>query len=462
MGRHYLEIIKELKRFLDNQEADARGLSPELKKMLAVSTGLEGARPAESQMLEQTDFRLKARILCHRLERFTEQAEKAVPYMGKEGLADYYLRDNRLKELNWLGFGWYADALFEERRATLYKIDDGSREISWRKDWNRLSGEDKSSGARALQAIFDLCKKHIGIGNEEIWLDSWSECLGVDLFKYASLDKNGAARLFVMKGAEVNVVRTSAGYDSLQNFARREETVESCEFSVGFSSARNENRENFNSWYRTFMQEDFLSDSECRKLLDMDKREFSMDFIYRVLKKEEQSRRLTLMVSPIADREVVTSGGLWGEETLHVSLGEEELCQLLYCYYQEAVRRKKVEKVESEDFLKKYHESLSWMEGIFEEFEKKNSSVEEQGKDAEEKLREILKYLRARMEMWRGLPGKEAGEKITAVLSLVNWEEESIPDWWGIGNIYKRERKDEEAAANLGMDLYKQILQRVR
>lgn len=451
----YLEIEEELKEFLNNHEADAHSLSPEARKLLAAGAGLEGAC-GEPEMPKQADLRLKAGILYHRLARFTGQAEKTAPYMGKDGLADYYLRDNRLREQNYLGFGWYVDSLFEKRRANLYKIRRGFCEISWRENWNRLSREDKSSGARILQAIFHLCKKHMGMGNEEIRLDSWSECLGVALFKYASLGKNGTAELFVMKEAEVNVIRDSSGCDSLQNFARRGERAELCEFSISFGSARNGKRENFDRWHRAFMEEDFLSDSECRNILNMDERELSMDFIYRLLKKEDRSRRHTFMVSPIADREVVTSGGSWGEETLRFLLGEEELCHLLYCYYREAARRKKGE---SEDFSGKYQKSLEWMEGIFDELGKESSSAKEQRKDSGESLRAILDYLRARMEMWKGLPDKEAGEKITEIFDLVNWEEESIPHRWGIENIYKKHR---EPVINLGLDLYKQILQRVR
>lgn len=427
-------------------------------------------------------MRLKARLLERRQERFGLQAEKAAPYMGRKELIQYYLKDNRLREVNWLGFGWYADCLFEERRATLYQWNGRSCKITWKEDWDRLEQEDKSSGARVLQAVFHLSKKHIGIGSGQICLDSWSQCFGAGLFKYGSLNGNGKAEFCVRRDAKINVVRVGGEYESLQRFVQREEPVDFCEFAIDFSRPRGKDRKNFSNWYRGFMKDDFLSDSEYKKMLTMSEREFSMDFVYRLLKKEAQSRVYTLMVSPIADGEVVSSGGVWGEvaelceerlrkdrdggdvyedggAALHVSLDEEELCQLLYGYYQEIARRRKGP---SADFVRKYEEKLTQIERIVSKLGGEDASVEGEGESDAKKRQAVMEYLRARMEMWRGLPQKKPGVKVRAILSFIAWKEEDIPAQWGVDNIYRRQRKGQEAMANLGIDLYKQVLQWAR
>ena len=106
------------------------------------------------------------------------------------------------------------------------------------------------------------CRDHINRGNEEkVKLISFSKCFGIDLFKYMYLNNDRKLRLSIVKNAEINKLYFNNNDMSIQKY-KRADINEVPDFCLDFSEVRNSKTKEFNSWFKRFLGEEFISQKE--------------------------------------------------------------------------------------------------------------------------------------------------------------------------------------------------------
>ncbi len=349
------------------------------------------------------------------------------PFLFRQELIDYYLYDNRLKELKFSGLIYEYPCYFPKSQATIYKA------YYKKADWQSYAKQYTSQkGIEALQTIFHICREHISPwGN--IQLHSFSKCLGLDLFKYLSFypnkENSPKAILLIKQNADINIIKYQNQSYSLQQFIWNNIPLINCEFAIDFSRTQFNKRNELYDWYNQFMQYDFQTNQ-----------------------KNKPYKQMGVMVSPVADKEVVISGNLWDiipysslinmkdeNRCVYFELSEYELYDLLYHYFHIFLMKK-------HDFQNKilfqtlHNQKIDLFISLFQ------SQLNPcKLKSAEQKA--IQKLLSLKKE---SLPSPSI--KMKSILNSIIWEQEEIQlDWW-LSSIYNK------LPINIYLNIYKCLL----
>ncbi|KHD14000.1 hypothetical protein [Clostridium butyricum] len=402
---------------------------------------------------KNADSNVKSKIMYNRYCSLIEHILKEYSNLSgleKKEMIDYYLWDNGLKEIKCIGLSWYYDYKFKKNTATIYK--GRYKETNWSEIRN--STLNNETGVEAVKGIMRTCREHINKGGN-VELRSFSKCFATDLFKYISLyehvDKSISADIYIKRDAEINVVKTfDKGLVSLQQFIYKNLSIDDCDFVIDFSTPRDNERKNFDKWYEEFMTTKFGSinsdEFESKSLND-----YLYDFLVR---KQENDTKISKMVSPLTDEEVIVSGDLWGgciefnEEGsacyddidklkyVHFNLNENELYKLIYTYYEKY--SEKNEGISPNDFEFEYN---NYFESLINELHKYNES---NNVDNLEEVFKKLNYIREE--------SKKGSKKIETLLKLIDWSNEKINTKWDFRNIYNKKNE------NLYVNFFKLIL----
>lgn len=413
------------------------------------------------------NINLKVKILYERycilikelLEEYCDVAESE-----RHKIIDYYLWNNKLKELNCIGLSWYYDYKFKKSKATIYK--GRFKESNW--DELRNSRLKDKKGASAMKGIIDICRRHINKGNEDVQLKSFSKCFGTDLFKYVALYKHDntelSTDLYIKKDADINVLKTKEMQMSVQEFIYEDMYIKDCDFILDFSMPRDMKRENFDKWHKNFMDnkndftEDEIIDSNIEELSDS----WELRFYQILMKNEEYKTKISRRISPIADSEVIVSGDVWGESVdfkedniiydneenilgyndygkcIHFNIKEEELYRLIYLYYQKYAQFKKhvPEDIFKKLFIEYYDREINAFKNYYNE-------KQIDGQEIIEKLICIKEYILDKYNIY--------SKKLESIISFIDWNEEKIKSDWSYKNIYKKDTD------NLFVNAFKEI-----
>lgn len=299
--------------------------------------------------LTDEDSQLKIKTLylryCHLIEYLIAEYQE-LENDEKQQMIDYYVFNNSLKELNFLGMGFYYDCKYKQTTATLYK--GRSKQVNWKQKASDETRKNKVS-TDAVKEMFKACRQHINIGGD-IELKSYSKCFILDLFKYISLyehpDGHFLADVYVKEKADINIIQVHDQTISIQKYILADYRLQNIEFVIDFSEPRNYDRDNFYRWYESFMETEFKKESSETPSISEYKNfeEYFQYYFANNLNQSENRTQVSLMVSPVSDREVVLSGDLWEtidfetyenqrDACIHFSFTEEELFELIIAYF---------------------------------------------------------------------------------------------------------------------------------
>ena len=210
--------------------------------------------------------------------RFISLIEGLRKELGNEGhefkeLVSYYIFNNKIKELKWCGTSYYYNMKLRKNNENLFRATSDIQEDN--KKFERIkkcvpltiealqeifedeltTHEDKSKIIRILNngikpestLLQTLVALAVGqVNGSETSLPSYSKSLGVALYKYA----HGKCSLIIKKQADLNVVKL--GKDSMCTFYEMNNipttTLKNVDFSIDFSTARDESMKNLNRW----------------------------------------------------------------------------------------------------------------------------------------------------------------------------------------------------------------------
>lgn len=350
-------------------------------------------RNEEFIKLEKADIRLKIKIFYQRYCILIKELIKEYNVLSddeRKETVDYYLFDNRLKELNYLGLGFYYNCKFKKTQATLFRSD--GKTIVTPICYNEYDG------VLVLKEVFNYCREHINKGNNKVILRSYSKCFGTVLFKYLSIiDGNKSVRLCIRPKSDINVIIVDDVSMSLQKYINSQQGKSYINFCIDISSARNGKRDNLTLWMKNFLGE---KSCEIQKLL-----------------------------SPVSDKEVIMSFIPVNE--LYLEFEEDELMYLLYRYY------RKFYEVHNKSKADKFDENFN---NLIEELKKVlsenlNSFAEE---DKTQRTKNAEQYIN-RIESYIENPKKLTMDKINTVFDYINWDEENLNIDKDIESVYKNE-----------------------
>lgn len=342
---------------------------------------------------------------------------------NRKQIIDYYLFNNALQELKFLGTGFYYDCKFKQGRATLYK--GRAKEANW-KEKIQLAGHQQKVGIDAVKEMFSSCREHINTGGQ-IELKSYSKCFVLDLFKYISLypktNEEFIADIYVKKNAPINCIQIGEERITIQQYIEADYPLENTEFIIDFSEPRDFNRDNFNRWYQAFMETDFKKGNQIPPNINQysDINAFFRDY----LANNQQPTLVSLMVSPVADHEVIVSGELWetvdfapyhleSDALIHFSFTESELFELIVAYFVEFFNQ-----INQSVLLESFYETVlkmisSLQEQLTNSIEAQPNTLSEQVLQGSKKLEHIKNILKQDC----------TNTKIRGLLQLIDWEYE--------------------------------------
>lgn len=391
-----------------------------------------------SSNFKYEDLNLKKGILylryCILIEQLCEEY-KELEDIEKKELIDYYVFSNSLKELNFWGIGFYYDCKYKRKKATIYK--GRFKDVNW----NQVCNSDKVKNkvdADAVKEMFKACRKHINTGGD-IQLRSFSKCFIIDLFKYISLYKHTdgkiAADVYVKEDADINIVKIDDRLISLQKYITDGIRLEKSEFIIDFSEPRNYDRDNFYRWYKTFMGTEFnnVKNESTNETEHRSYEEYIREYFSRIIDRSENEKQVSLMVSPVADREVVVSGNLWEtvnydaeeeqtDDCIHFYFTEEELYELIICYF---IRYLSLGKKSNEiDVPKSFRSNVAKMLDLLKKELNKGNEA-----DAIKELGNKIDCIKKIVELDSG------NKKVLALLAMIDWDYEK--KYWEEGNVKK-------------------------
>lgn len=354
-----------------------------------------------------------------------EYTQEPLPF--RQELIDYYLYDNRLKELKFSGLIYEYPCYFPKSQATLYKA------YYKKSDWQSyIKPYITQKGIEALQTIFHICREHISPWGS-VQLHSFSKCLGLDLFKYLSFYPNNEnilqTILLIKQNADINIIKSQNQSYSLQQFIWNNIPLKDCEFAIDFSRTQCNKRNELYDWYNQFMQHDFQTNQ-----------------------KNKPYKQMGVMVSPMADKEVVVSGNLWDimpysslanpkpeNQCTYFELSEYELYDLLFHYFH-IFLIKKHHFQNTILFQKLHNQKIDLFISLFQ-----SQPIPYSLKSAERKA--IQKLLSLKKDSFPTPP-----IKIQSILNSIIWEQEEIQlDWW-LSSIYNK------LPINIYLNIYKCLL----
>lgn len=410
----------------------------------------------------------------------------------KKKLIDYYIQSNSMKEMNNVGLGWYYDMKYKKDRTTLYSVGYGkpSNWHEWIKNCHNECNQIKENG---VQLIFRACMEHINRGGA-IRLKSLSKCLGVDLFKYMHLDKNNFANLYIIKDVTINFIEYEGSRISLQEYLSSDtyssfDSNKNPNFCLDFSHPRKDKAKNYNNWSKNFLTDGFISQAEFEERkkafgIEEDKYDY---FILTCLNAEHTKggdRAVSSRISPIADKEVVTSDTLWkieeytgevsirglSEKCYHITFDESEYYHLIFSYFK-AYYEKKYNGQKS--FDKSYDSQLARekeeIKRNITKLEKENKQLLNQDdanlqnediKSRKKKIDEnslLISFYDSYKESLKAAIINDTNAKVQFALSFVDWSIDKIPENWSLNNTYT---VNENTEKNLKLNLYKCLCKR--
>lgn len=408
--------------------------------------------------------------ICSLIENILKEYENNVE--EAKNAVNYYVFNNGMKEMNYFGLGWYYDVKFNKKIATIYS-SEYIQEVET--IWDKGNTEHNRIKDNILQSIMKGCRDHINRGNEEkVKLISFSKCFGIDLFKYMYLNNDRKLRLSIVKNAEINKLYFNNNDMSIQKY-KRADINEVPDFCLDFSEVRNSKTKEFNSWFKRFLGEEFISQKE----LEEKKKEIDADYsnldslVYILLKEEhleEGKAAVSSRMTPIKDKEVIISNNeLWEmvkyEDSIAYNeledgkcysfeLDEKEYIQLIYEYYSKLSSNmySKVKEIsEFKEIMQKNVDNLK------DENNKPDSELEElQGQSDDEELQKridekrgfrmfiatIINFIEDYVLSENFDNKKGSNNKINAILSAVDWNYEiknkDLIIEQGMDNVYKR------------------------
>ncbi|QGQ97918.1 hypothetical protein EHS13_25030 [Paenibacillus psychroresistens] len=340
--------------------------------------------------IQNSDKNLKVKILYQRycilikelLNEYSELADE-----DRKKIIDYYLFDNRLKELKYLGLGHYYNAKFKKSQATLFRSNGGKRD--------EPDNYGKSSNLETVKTIFEHCREHINKGTDKVRLYSYSKCFGIVLFKYLSINqKKDTVELQILPNQDINVIFGGDNNMSLHQFVGDQCKNTRTDYCIDMSSVRNGKRDNLTIWMK-----DFLG---------------------------EKSTEIQKMHSPVSDQEVITSCIL--NQEVSESFNEEELIYLLYRYYEKYYEVRN--KGKGDKFKYEFEKAITY---INEEFEKELSN-----QPGEENAQQFINIKNHIDRFKLCINGNEAHDKkVNKVFTYIDWSAENLSLEKDTESIYK-------------------------
>lgn len=360
----------------------------------------------DSNKLQFRDLQLKLAIYYQRYYILIEKLLKEYRELNSEErneLIDYYLFDNRLKELNCIGLSYYYDCKFKRTQATLFR-SDGKIEIT-------PINYNESDNILILERIFNYCREHINKGNDKVILRSYSKCFGTVIFKYLSIiEGNKSVRLCIRPDSNVNVIVSDGRTMSLQKYIGSRPATNRIDFCIDMSNVRNKKRDNLTIWMKSFLGED--------------------------------SCEIQKIHSPVSDKEVIMSFAPKNE--LYFDFKEDELVYLLYRYYRKYYEQNK--KTEGEKFDDNFN-------GLIAELKKELSQNLNHYSEEDEiqKSKNIEQYI-MNIEAYIKDADKLTVDKVNEVFDYINWDKESLSEDKDIDSVYKNE------TSNSNINIFKLLL----
>ncbi len=269
-------------------------------------------------------------------------------------IIDYYLFDNRLKELNCVGLSWYYDCKFKPSTVIAFRSEGGSC------DWNSTQYNYALNRIDIMKSIINNCREHINKGSYKVKLRSYSKCFGIVLFKYLSIPTNNSSvKLCINTELHSNVIRLNDSLMSFQKFIDSGEEIKAIDFCLDMTSVRNEKRDNLGKWMKSFLG--------------------------------EESTEIQKMISPVSDKEIIVS--YKPREEKYYDLNQKELIYLLHEYYR--LYSEKVLKTSNifESRFEKITEEIKNLENGKEYIEWIIECVRDVPNSSVKKITEILSYV---------------------------------------------------------------------
>lgn len=340
--------------------------------------------------VENPDKKLKIKILYQRYcilikELLNEYSE--IPDEDRKRIVDYYLFDNRLKELKYLGLGHYYNAKFKKSQATLYRSNGRDRIEPY------YFGE--SDSVETVKIIFEQCREHINKGTNKVRLYSYSKCFGTVLFKYLSIEEGATSvNLHIIPNRDINVIDVDGENMSIQQFLGSQCKDTKIDFCIDMSSVRDGKRDNLTSWMK-----DFLGDN---------------------------STEIQKLHSPVSDQEVIMS--YVPDQEVSERFNEGELIYLLYRYYAKYYEIRNKDK--SDNFNIEFGKTITYLN---EEVEK--DLANQHSEENVHQLKNIKKFI-ALFKLC--VDGNEAhDEKVNKVFTYIDWNAENLNIDKDTESIYK-------------------------
>lgn len=356
--------------------------------------------------LEKADIRLKIKVFYHRycilIKEILNEYNVLSDTEIKE-IVDYYLFDNSLKELEYLGLGFFYNCKFKKSQATLFRSDGKTilTPICYK----------EYEGVLVLKEIFNYCREHINKGNNKVILRSYSKCFGTVLFKYLSIiEGNTSVRLCIRPKSDINEIVLDGKSMSLQKYIRSQQSRSKVDFCIDISSVRNGKRDNLTVWMKKFLGKESC---EIQKLL-----------------------------SPVSDKEVIMS--FMPDDEIDFNLKEDELMYLLYRYYRkyyEEHNKSKGDKFD-ENFNNIIEELMKVLSETLDDVSEEDKS--QRAKNAKQYINKIKSYIEN--------PKNLTMDKINQVFEYINWDEENLNIDKDIESVYKNE------TSNSNINVFKLLL----
>ena len=253
------EALDNLYAAIINVESDGKDLELAMKQIKII-----GIEKTDNQNLSQYQLSIQYLRICSFIEGII--AEFAGDEEKTKQIVNYYLNDFNMHELNLLGLSWYYDIKFYKELRTVYSAGK-IPSFNWNEWLRGRNIEDNMIKGNILQNIMKACKEHINRGGK-VKLMSFSKCFGIDLYKFMYLDNDKKSYLNIVKKTQTNILKVKDKRVPVYEYNYQELNEGSdFDFFFDFSEVRSEkNIFNLNSWFKNFLEEEFISQKELNSL----------------------------------------------------------------------------------------------------------------------------------------------------------------------------------------------------
>ena len=497
------EALDNLYVAIINVESDGKDLELAMKQIKII-----GIEKTDNQNLSRYQLSIKYLRICSFIGGII--AECADEEEKTKQIVNYYLNDFNMHELNLLGLSWYYDIKFYKELRTVYSAGK-IPSFNWNEWLRGRKIEDNIIKGNILQNIMKACKEHINRGGK-VKLMSFSKCFGIDLYKFMYLDNDKKSYLNIVKKTQTNILKVKDKRMPVYKYNCQELSEGSdFDFFFDFSEVRSEkNIFNLNSWFKKFLEEEFISQKELNSLknnLTFDNNVYKEWLAYYLLKekrKEEGKSGISSRINPIKDREVIASNVLWdtinyndsiqkenvkSDVMYRFELNEDDFMELIYEYYYQLYVNLCAEKERNaphdrENYLLKFDHSIKEeQELILKLREKIKLEIEELKSNQENKLEDedieinigkkislenlLVEYSNF-IENIVNLKEKsqfQSSDKVNVILSMIDWEYEIINknliQELNFQNIYQWDLNSDLNINNLFINLFKELCKKI-